>query len=445
MMDSMIKTIHRDLAAGKVSCKDLVQEKMALLSANPYNSVNLLLEEAVLAQAKQVDEKIKAGHPIGLLEGIPFGISDVLLLQNSITTGSSVFLKQYVAPYTATAVQKLINAGAIPIVKEKGDSFGHGAISESTQYSKATNGDSAMNVAKGLTTFSIGGDTDGAIRQSAGSNKIYGMKPTYGRISRCGLIANASSTDCIGTLTTSLEDIRILLNTMSGKDPKDPTTYASTPIPETVFNPEFPEKEIVAGYYKSFIDNDFIDDVTKNDFQRMLDILSAKGIKIKPLDFFDVSVLTSVFYVLTMAETASNFARFDGCLYGARAISSSNKDCYKKTRAENFSANTKEWIIGGIKALSRGYDEDMYLKATQLRHAILAHLDSDFQNVNILLSPVTTTCRDAARHVSTLCLSPTFSLGGLPTLTTPAGIQITANKNREDIILHFANTLKQLL
>ena len=439
-MDSIIKTIHRNLVSGKVSCVELVQEKLSLLGANTYHSANLLLKELALAQAKKVDEKIKSGNPIELLEGVPFGISDMILLQNCITTGSSDFLKQYVAPYTATAIQKLMDAGAIPIVKENGDSFGHGNNNENTPVVPVKNeymAGSAVNVAQGLTAFSIGGDSGGSVGLSAGYHKIFGMKPTYGRISRCGLIANASSSDCISPLASTLEDIRILINTMSGKDSKDQTTYASSPIPETVF--DF-KKEIVAGY--------FLDKEIENDFQKMLDVLSAHGIKIVPLDFFDVNLIAAVYDVLAMAETASNFARLDGCLYGARTKRSSDNDIYMKTRAEHFSDETKRRIIGGSLVTSRGY-EDVYLKAKLLRKSMIERFNACFNEVDVIVSPV---CRDGWPSVSTSgrqsVFTAGFSLCGLPALTvpffTPAGIQIAANKNQEDMILHFAHILKEI-
>jgi len=414
-MDSIIKTLHGDLVSGKVSCLEMVQEKLSLLSASTCHSVNLLLEEDALACAKQVDEKIKSGKTIGALEGIPFGIMDTILLQNNIATGGSDFLKQYNSPFTATAIQKLIDAGAIPLVKESCDSFGHGYA----------NG-GAVNVAKGYTAFSIGGGSGVSLLQSAGKHKIYGLKPTYGKISRCGLMANTSSTDSITPLASSLEDIRILINTMSGKDPKDPTTYASTIIPEAVFNSGY--KEIAAGYYNNFVDNEYLDDAIKNEFQKMLDALPAKGITVKPLDFFDVNLLAVVYDVLSMAETASNLARFDGSVYGA-----SDKDSYMTVRAENFSEETKRRIIGGSLVSSRGY-EDVYLKAGELRNAIVDRFKDDFNDVDIILSPVSS--KDGWPSVSPW----------LPALSVPFftqnGIQIAANKNQEDNILYFANVLK---
>ena len=235
-MESQIKKIHRQLVSKELTCTALVQEKIALLKQNKYNTVNCLLSEMALDLAAKVDAKISRGERIGLLEGIPFGIKDVYMLQGTVTTASSDLLKQYKSAYTATAIQKLLDAGAIPLVKENCDSFGHGSSSENTIFGAVKNavnpefvaggssGGSAVNVAKEYTVFSIGGDTGGSVRQPAGYNHIYGLKPTYGRISRYGLMAYASSTDCVGPLAKSIEDIRIVLNVMSGKDVKDQTT-----------------------------------------------------------------------------------------------------------------------------------------------------------------------------------------------------------------------------
>jgi len=465
MMDSGIKTIHHDLTSRKRSCYEIVQEKLSLLSANTFKTANLLLEESALTQAKQVDEKIRSGKPIGLLEGIPFGIQDVILLQNSITTCGSAFLKRYKAPYTATAIQKLIDAGAIPVVKEKCDNFGHGNAGGNTTVPNAkdtsdSSGCSAVNVAKGFTHFSIAADTGGSICKTAGSNRIWGLKPTYGRVSRYGMLANMSSTGCMGPLSSSLEDIRILINTMSGKDRNDPTTCSSPMIPENVFDAGYLHKGIVAGYYTNFLNYDYLDENIKNDFLQLMDTLSAKGITIKPLDFFDVKQLVAVFHILAMAEEASNLARFDGSLYGAIEKSSSHDECMK-TCADMFSEETKRRIVGGNMTLSHGNFEEIYLKARALRNEIVDRLNACFKEADIILSPVNAcggttvfydSTGDVACNVSTNYIADAFtagfSLGGLPTLTvpffTPTGLQITSNKNQEDVILNFAHALNEI-
>ncbi|SNR82867.1 amidase family protein [Lutibacter flavus] len=466
-MDSQIKKIHQQLVTKQISCTALVQEKLDLLKENTHNTVNSLLDKIALELAVKVDAKIANGEEIGLLEGIPFGIKDVYMVQGTYTTASSDLLKNYKSAYTATAIQKLLDAGAIPLVKENCDSFGHGSSSENTIFGAVKNalntelvaggssGGSAVNVAKDYTVFSIGGDTGGSIRQPAGYNHIYGLKPTYGRISRYGLMAYASSTDCVGPLAKSIEDIRILLNVMSGKDIKDQTTITSTEIKEDSILNNGKVKTI--GYFKNFVNNTSIDPKIKADFLATLEKIKEQGITIKELDFFDSDTLVSTYYTLAMAETASNLSRLDGTNYGNRIEGDNLKDTYAITRSENFSEESKRRIVGGNQVLSQGFSDEIYLKALALRDQISDNFDKDFKEVDIILSPVTPNTPpkigDSLKDPLAMYLSDAytvgFSLGQLPTLTVPqgtsTGLQITAAKNQEQTLLKFANFLKETI
>ena len=465
-MDSQIKKIHQQLVSKQITCTALVQEKLDLLKQNTYNSVNALLDTLALDLAAKVDAKIEKGEAIGLLEGIPFGIKDVYMLQGTYTTASSELLRNYKSPYTATAIQKLLDAGAIPLVKENCDSFGHGSSSENTIFGAVKNaidpslvaggssGGSAVNVAKEYTAFSIGGDTGGSIRQPAGYNHIYGFKPTYGRISRFGLMAYASSTDCVGPLAKSIEDIRIVLNVMSGKDPKDQTSVASTEISEDAITTSAVK---TIGYFKNFIESDAIDGQIKADFLVTIEKLKAKGIAVAALDFFKSDILVSTYYTLAMAETASNLSRLDGTNYGNRIEAENLIETYAVTRSENFSEETKRRIVGGNQVLSQGFSDEIYLKGLALRDQISENFSKDFQEVDIILSPVTPNTPpkigDSLKDPLAMYLSDAytvgFSLGQLPTLTVPkgtsTGLQITAAKNNDELVLQFANFLKDTL
>ena len=465
-MDSQIKKIHQQLVSKQITCTALVQEKLDLLKQNTYNSVNSLIETLALELAAKVDAKIAKGETIGLLEGIPFGIKDVYMLQGTYTTASSDLLKNYKSPYTATAIQKLLDAGAIPLVKENCDSFGHGSSSENTIFGAVKNainpelvaggssGGSAVNVAKDYTVFSIGGDTGGSIRQPAGYNHIYGFKPTYGRISRYGLMAYASSTDCVGPLAKSIEDIRIVLNVMSGKDPKDQTSIASTEISEEAIATSAVK---TIGYFKNFIESDAIDAQIKADFLASIEKIKAKGIDVKELDFFKSDILVSTYYTLAMAETASNLSRLDGTNYGNRIEAENLIETYAVTRSENFSEETKRRIVGGNQVLSQGFSDEIYLKGLALRDQISENFSKDFEEVDIVLSPVTPSTPpkigDSLKDPLAMYLSDAytvgFSLGQLPTLTVPqgtsTGLQITAAKNNDELVLKFANFLKDTI
>lgn len=448
----------------EISCTELVQGKLDLLKQNTHNTVNSLLDETALALAKTVDAKIANGEEIGLLEGIPFGIKDVYMLQGTFTTASSDLLKKYKSSYTATSIQKLLDAGAIPLVKENCDSFGHGSSSENTIFGAVKNainsdlvgggssGGSAVNVAKDFTTFSIGGDTGGSIRQPAGYNKVYGLKPTYGRISRYGLMAYASSTDCVGPIAKSIEDIRIVLNLMSGKDVRDQTTYNSEVISEDLNSTI---KKV--GYFKNFIESEAISSEIKEDFLATIEKIKAKGIVVKELDFFNSDILVSTYYTLAMAETASNLSRLDGTNYGARIEGENLKDTYSITRSEKFSEETKRRIIGGNQVLSQGFSDEIYLKAQNLRNQISARFSTDFEEVDIILSPVTPanppkigeSLNDPLAMYLSDAYTVGFSLGELPTLTIPkgttTGLQITADKKKDAEVLQFANFLNDIL
>ncbi|WP_430928403.1 amidase family protein [Polaribacter marinivivus] len=465
-MESQIHKIHQQLVTKKITCTALIQEKLNALKENTHNTVNSLLDKMALELAEKVDAKIESGAAIGLLEGIPFGIKDVYMVQGTYTTASSQLLKNYKSAYTATAIQKLLDAGAIPLVKENCDSFGHGSSSENTIFGAVKNainpnlvgggssGGSAVNVAKDYTVFSIGGDTGGSIRQPAGYNNVYGLKPTYGRISRFGLMAYASSTDCVGPITKSIEDIRIVVNVMSGRDIKDQTTYESKIITEG----SIAKNQIkTVGYFKNFIESDAINPEIKEDFLNALETIKEKGIQIKALDFFEADTLVSTYYTLAMAETASNLSRLDGTNYGNRIEGENLKDTYSVTRSENFSEETKRRIVGGNQVLSQGFSDEIYLKGLDLRDQIAANFENDFNEVDIILSPVTPNTPpnigDSLKDPLAMYLSDAytvgFSLGQLPTLTAPqgtsTGIQITAAKDNDEKVLQFANFLKDIL
>ncbi|MBF4473147.1 amidase [Flavobacterium sp. HJJ] len=465
-MDSQIKKIHQQLVSKQINCTALVQEKLDLLKQNTYNSVNSVLDTLALELASKVDAKIANGETIGLLEGIPFGIKDVFMVQGTYTTASSDLLKNYKSPYTATAIQKLLDAGAIPLVKENCDSFGHGSSSENTIFGAVKNavdpalvaggssGGSAVNVAKEYTVFSIGGDTGGSVRQPAGYNHIYGLKPTYGRVSRYGLMAYASSTDCVGPLAKSIEDIRIVLNVMSGKDPKDQTSIASNEISEEAIAASTVK---TVGYFKNFIESEAIDSQIKADFLASIEKIKAKGIAVKELDFFKTDILVSTYYTLAMAETASNLSRLDGTNYGNRIEGDNLIDSYAVTRSENFSEETKRRIVGGNQVLSQGFSDEIYLKGLALRDQISENFSKDFEEVDIILSPVTPSTPpkigDSLKDPHAMYLSDAytvgFSLGQLPTLTVPqgttTGLQITAAKNNDELVMQFANFLKDTI
>ena len=469
MSQSIIQDIQNKLNEKKISCVQLVREKIAALQSSTKNANNLILDEQALEQAKIWDEKIASGHILSGIEGIPFGVKDVYLLKGTISTASSNILKNYKSPYTATAIQKLIDAGAIPICKENCDQFGHGSTNENSVFGVAKNahnddkvaggssGGSAVNVAEGNTVFSIGGDTGGSIRQPAGYNKVYGLKPTYGRVSRYGLMAYTSSSDCVGPFANTVKDIATTLNVMSGKDGKDQTTLTSTPIDVESFDSKIKAGTKI-GVYKSFIDHPSLESKIKTDFNSLIEKLKEKSVEIKELDFFDGDTLTATYYIIALAETASNLSRIDGIAFGNRAMDKENLALtYLDTRGEGFSQETKRRIIAGNQVLSVGYSEEIYKKALEVRKGIEAKFAKDFEEVDFVLSPTSPllppTIGESLKDPLTMYLSDMytvgFSLGGLPTLSAPFvvenNVQITAAKEKDEEILRFAYAIEQSL
>ncbi|MFT6746256.1 MAG: aspartyl-tRNA(Asn)/glutamyl-tRNA(Gln) amidotransferase subunit A [Glaciecola sp.] len=470
MNDSTIQEIQTKLNNKEITCTELVQEKIAAVKASDKNANNSTLENLALKQAAIVDGKIASGQVLSGLEGIPFGVKDVYLVKGTIATASSNILKNYRSPYTATSIQKLIDAGAIPIVKENCDQFGHGSTNENSVFGPVKNahdgskvaggssGGSAVNVATKSTVFSIGGDTGGSIRQPAGYNQVFGLKPTYGRISRYGLMAYTSSSDCVGPFANTVKDVALTLNAMSGKDGKDQTTIESNKIDLNDFNKDYDWSNTTVGVYKTFINHPSLNAEVKAGFDDLLNQLKGKGVKIKELDFFDGDTLTATYYIIALAETASNLSRIDGIAYGNRAMDKDNLvSTYLDTRGEGFSEETKKRIIAGNQVLSVGYSDEIYKKALEVRKGIEAKFSNDFEEVDFVLSPVSPLLApaigDSMKDPLTMYLSDMytvgFSLGGLPTLSAPFvvpnNVQITAKKGADESILKFAYAIEQSL
>ena len=469
MSESIIQDIQHKLNNKEVSCVQLVQEKIDALNASTKNANNSILAESALKQAADYDKQLASGKQLSGLEGIPFGVKDVYLLKGTISTASSNILKNYKSPYTATAIQKLIDAGAIPVSKENCDQFGHGSTNENSIFGTTKNafddskvaggssGGSAVNVAQKNTVFSIGGDTGGSIRQPAGYNKVFGFKPTYGRVSRYGLMAYTSSSDCVGPFAETVKDIATTLNVMSGKDGKDQTSVESTSIDVNAFSKDIPAGTKV-GVYKTFINHPSLDPSIKKEFHILIEKLKDSGVTVKELDFFDGDTLTATYYIIALAETASNLSRIDGIAYGNRAMDKDSlASTYLDTRSEGFSEESKRRIIAGNQVLSVGYSDEIYKKALKVRKGIEAKFVKDFNEVDFILSPTAPslppTIGQSLKDPLTMYLSDMytvgFSLGGLPTLSAPFevanNVQITAAKGKDEEILRFAYAIEQSL
>ncbi len=425
-----------------------------------------LTKKHALAQAKEVDE----GKRRGPLAGIPIAIKDNMCTKGTLTTCSSKILKNYIPPYNATIIDKLDRAGAIMIGKTNLDEFAMGSSTENSGIKTTRNpwnldcvpggssGGSAAAVAADETIIAVGSDTGGSIRQPASFCGIVGMKPTYGRISRYGLVAFASSLDQIGPMTKDVRDCALLLNAISGYDEKD-STSANLDSPDYTKALIGEVKGLTIGVIGELM-GEGVDKLTKEAVEKAIKLLESKGAKIKKVSLPHLKYSVATYYLIAPAEASSNLGRYDGVKYGLR--SKEAKDLitmYKNTRAEGFGAEVKRRILLGTYALSAGYYDAYYLKALKVRTLIKQDFEKAFKECDVLVSP---TCPSPAFRVGEKANDPLsmylsdistipVNLAGLPAISVPCeiihnlpiGLQFIGKAFDEETIIKVAYTYEQ--
>ena len=432
---------------------------------------NSLTRETALETAKKVDEKIAHGEELPLLAGIPLALKDNMNLKGSKTTASSKILENFVSPYNATITQKLLD-NLVPILgKANLDEFAMGSSNENSAFKKVHNpwnlnkvpggssGGSAASVASCEVTLSLGSDTGGSIRLPASFCGIVGMKPTYGRVSRYGLIAFASSLDQIGPFARTVEDAANLLEVISGHDPKDST---SLNIPKEHYAQSLNNdiKGLKVGVIKELMAEGLSEDVQKA-IESAIGCYKNLGAEIVEISLPNLKHSIGIYYILATAECSSNLARFDGVKYGYRTPDAKNLlEMYTKTRAEGFGAEVKRRIMLGTYALSSGYYDAYYKKAQQMRALVAKDFVEAFKKVDILISP---TCPNTAFDLGAKSNDPlamyltdiatiSANLAGIPGLSVPAGfdkdgmpigLQILAPQLKEARLFNAAHKFEQ--
>ncbi len=432
---------------------------------------NSLTKETALDTAKKVDEKIAKGEELPLLAGIPLALKDNMNLIGSKTTASSKILENFVSPFNATITQKLLD-NLVPIVgKANLDEFAMGSSNENSAFRNVKNpwnlnkvpggssGGSAASVAACEATLALGSDTGGSIRLPASFCGIVGMKPTYGRVSRYGLIAFASSLDQIGPFARSVEDAANLLEVISGHDPKDSTSlnlpvehYASS------LNNDIKGKKV--GVIKELMSEGLTEDVSKA-LQNAIETYKNLGCEIVEISLPRLKYSIGIYYILATAECSSNLARFDGVRYGYRTPDAKNlMELYTRTRAEGFGPEVKRRIMLGTYALSSGYYDAYYKKAQQMRALVTEDFKKAFEQVDILISP---TCPNTAFDLGSKASDPlamyltdiatiSANLAGIPGISVPAGfdkdgmpigLQILAPQLQESRLFNMAHRFEQ--
>jgi len=470
-----LKDVSHSVRNKKISAVEITQFFLNRIERlNPQLNAYITLNENVRAEAQLIDDRIQKKEEVGLLAGVAFGIKDLLCTKGLKTTAASKILNNFVPPYDATVVARLKKSGALVLGKLNLDEFAMGSSNETSYFGKCHNpwntayvpggssGGSAAAQAARLALGTIGTDTGGSIRQPSSFCGVVGIKPTYGRVSRYGIIAYASSLDQAGPITSSVEDAALVLEVICGHDEKDSTT-SSQKIPEFSKNLTTHIKGLKIGLVKEYQKGELHSDIAKT-YARAIEDLQKAG-----AEFVEVSIpLTEyavpMYYLIAASEASSNLARYDGVRYGYRSefkdlSTISLEDFYSQSRGEGFGQEVKRRIMLGTYCLSSGYYEAYYNKACQVRRLLQEQYLAIFKSCDALLSPVTTTpaFKIGERSTDTLKMymndvfTTATNLAGLPGMSVPfgisseglpIGIQLTGAPFQEQKILNIASALE---
>jgi aspartyl-tRNA(Asn)/glutamyl-tRNA(Gln) amidotransferase subunit A len=430
-----------------------------------------LCRERALAQAEHIDRMAAEGNPLPPLAGVPVGIKDVLSTRGVRTTAGSKILENYIAPYDCTAVTRLEAAGAVMLGKTNCDEFAMGSSNENSAFRPVRNprdlsrvpggssGGSAAVVAADMAVAALGSDTGGSIRQPASFCGVVGLTPTYGRVSRYGLIAFASSLDHIGPLTKTVKDAAIVLRTIAGRDPMD-STSADVPVPDYVAEFERPVGGMKLGVAKEYF-AEGLDDEVRQAVESGIDKLKRAGCEIVPISLPHTPYAIPTYYLIATAEASSNLARYDGVRYSRRARGVKTlAEMYRRSRNEGFGAEVKRRIMLGTYALSAGYYDAYYLKAQKVRTLLTRDFDEAFRKVDAIVTPTSPTAAFRLGEKSNDPLSMyladiytvTADLAGIPAISVPCGetreklpigLQILGKHFDETTVLRVAHAYEQ--
>jgi len=414
ILTASLKTLRDSIHKGEISATHVMEKHLGQIEKwNPKLNAYITLNETALDQAQKIDARLARKEAVGPLAGVPIAIKDMLCTRGLRTTASSKILHNFIPPFSATVVERLERAGSINPGKTNLDEFAMGSSTETSAYGITRNpwnleyvpggssGGSAAAVAAGMATAAIGTDTGGSIRQPASFCGIVGMKPTYGRVSRYGIVAFASSLDQAGPMTRTVEDAALILETISGRDERDGTT-ASAAVPKwsELINKDL--KGIKVGLPKEYF-SDALQPDTRKAVERAIEAVKSAGAEIVEVTLPLTEMAVPIYYLVCTSEASSNLARYDGVRYGHRADFSKRPaedlaEFYCRTRGEGFGAEVKRRIILGTYALSSGYYDAYYKKACQVRRLLRQQFTDVFSKCQIVMSPVTA--------------SPAFKIGG---------------------------------
>ncbi|CAH1205076.1 Glutamyl-tRNA(Gln) amidotransferase subunit A [Paenibacillus plantiphilus] len=472
LFDLRLQEIHNKLTSKELSVGDLVDASYRRI-AETDTSIQAFLtlnEEGARAAASELDNQLQQGGERGLLFGLPAGIKDNIVTEGLLTTCASQLLRNYDPIYSGTAVKKLSAAQSITIGKLNMDEFAMGGSNENSSFYPTRNpwntdyvpggssGGSAASVAAGQVYFSLGSDTGGSIRQPAAYCGIVGLKPTYGLVSRFGLVAFASSLDQIGPLTKNVEDSAYVLQAIAGYDEMD-STSANVEIPDYVGALSGDVKGLRIGVPKEYLGQG-IDPKVKEAVLAALKQFESLGATWEEVSLPHTEYAVATYYLLASSEASSNLARFDGVRYGVRADDPDNLiDLYRKSRSQGFGDEVKRRIMLGTYALSSGYYDAYYLKAQKVRTLIKQDFDNVFNNYDLIIGPTAPTAAfrigeqvgdPLTMYLNDICTIP-VSLAGVPAISIPCGfadglpvgLQIIGKAFDERTVLRAAHAFEQ--
>jgi len=465
-----IEKLKVDLKSGLITCKELTEEAIKQISENHrLNAFLEVFESSALAQALVIDEKIKAGTE-GKLAGVIVGLKDNICYKGHKVSASSKILEGFESLYSATVVERLIAEDAIIIGRLNCDEFAMGSSNENSAFGNVLNplnnscvpggssGGAAAAVAAGLCHVSLGSDTGGSIRQPASFTGTVGLKPTYGRVSRYGLIAYASSFDQIGPITKTVQDAALILEVISGKDKHDNT--CSSEKVESYSSQINEIKKYKIAYIKECVEAEGIDSEVKQIILNQIETLKSLGHSVEAISFPYLDYLVPTYYVLTTAEASSNLSRFSGIHYGHRTqITSDLENTYKKSRSEGFGKEVKRRIMLGTFVLSSGYYDAYYSKGQKVRRIIHEKTKDIFKTFDFILTPSTPGTafefgKNSADPIK-MYLEDIFTvqanIAGIPAISVPCGnhsnglpvgLQLMCNYFEESKLLNLASKIK---
>lgn len=453
------------VTSGKTTALENVEKALKLVDEyNDFQAVIATTAERARKRAKEIDEALKQGKSVGRLAGIPFVAKDNFLAFGAETTAASNILRGFNAPYQATAIERLEAEGAICIAKANLDAFAHGGSTENSDYFVTKNphdknrvaggssGGSAACVALGIVPFALGSDTGGSIREPASFCGVVGLKPTYGLVSRNGVIAMASSTDVIGPLTTSVSDAALVLDVLAGKDSLDSTTIER---PESSYVlQEASCRGKTVGVIKEYLE-DGVDADVKAAILAAIEKLKSAGAIIKEVSIPSLPLALAVYYIVVPAEISSNLSRYDGQRFGYSAKDAATlDDSYELSRSNGFGAEAKRRIMIGTHVLSSGYYDAYYKKAQTVRTKLIQEFTAAFKYVDILAGPVAPevafkigeNSEDPLKMYLIDIMTVAVNLVGVPAISVPAGrahdmpvgLQLIAPQKQDKLLLEVA-------